>query len=194
VGGSCEQGACFIGGAPYANGELNPANPCQHCSNAAPTQWTNVMTGTPCGAGQICFTGSCLAACNIQYPNGATTVPTVFPAGAMDPYHGCYACLPAVSTTSWSPAPDGTPCGSAGGTCTAGSCSAGAPTNPSSSCVVGSDCASGYCLNYLPAGPVQCYSFCGQPGDACHANGDNGLCCNGLGCHTDPVTGQGICE
>jgi hypothetical protein len=58
---SCQ---CAIGGASYANGTVNPNNPCLYCSwHANPTDWTNVRDDEPCGptGEQYCCQGTCCA-------------------------------------------------------------------------------------------------------------------------------------
>lgn len=129
-------------------------------------------------------------ACEITYPMGASpsSSPLAFPAWSMDPYHGCLICDPTVSLTAWTPAPNGTPCGGAGGTCQAGACSTGAALG--SSCYYGADCESGYCADDEVTHVSTCAFSAGQPGDGCEI----GSCANGTYCipftNCDPSMGS----
>ncbi|MBI5502271.1 MAG: hypothetical protein HY907_18655 [Deltaproteobacteria bacterium] len=102
---------CRIGGACYAVGATNPANQCQWCDPATSrTAWTNKPAGTGCNDGLYCtLTDTCNA--------GACTG-----AGARCPVSGCVGGCNEV-TDACTPAPVGTPCAGAAGTCsTAGLC------------------------------------------------------------------------
>lgn len=72
--GSCI-GGCYISGAFYADGALNPTNPCMVCDAASSTSsWSNAATGTACpDDGNKCTTDTCSAgACtHPDKPNGS---------------------------------------------------------------------------------------------------------------------------
>ncbi|HEY2515978.1 MAG TPA: FG-GAP repeat protein, partial [Polyangiaceae bacterium] len=136
VNGSC-LGDCYIGGIAYGAG-ADPSNACLTCTPGISTSaWQNVTTGTSCGAGQICVSGSCLSDCDIS---GST-----YSSGTPNPTNSCQVCTPTSSTTAWSSASTGTSCGT-GQICVSGSClsdcdisgstySSGTP-NPANACQV----------------------------------------------------------
>jgi len=115
--------------------------------------------------------------------------PDVIQAGGADPFYGCRICDPSQSTTDWSVAPDGTPCGSTGGVCQSGSCSTG--KSDGSACYYGSDCSGGMCDDPGVGYTVRC-GACLGPGENCYLGG----CCNGMSCipttNCDPAQGA-IC-
>ncbi|MGC4119562.1 MAG: hypothetical protein QM765_34325 [Myxococcales bacterium] len=112
----CSAG-CFISNAYYAAAALNPASSCQSCVPAVSTTgWSSTPDGTGCGTGRICAGGQCLQDCYV----GGTT----YSAGQDNPADACEACDPAVSTSSFSPAHEGTSC-AAGKVCRNGDCQAG---------------------------------------------------------------------
>src|SRR6202034_3766464 len=66
TGQVCSSGTCsadcFIGGALYTVGTVNPVNVCQVCAPAiATTAWTSKSDGTSCGSGSTCVGGTCTA-------------------------------------------------------------------------------------------------------------------------------------
>lgn len=105
------------------------------------TAWSPVSDGMPCGAGEVCGTGTCAAGCFI---GGA-----VYASAALDPNDPCQSCQPGTSTTAWSNVANGTACGT-GEVCNSAACAAGCfisgtvhatgaiePTNPCLSCQPG---------------------------------------------------------
>jgi len=129
-------GGCVIGGASYAEGAHNPANPCEECRAATSrSAWSSLADGASCGTGQVCTARACVAGC---YISGAFVMPA-----AVDATNACRSCRPATSTSDWTTLGDGTACG-AGRVCTAGACQAGCyvggafaasgATNPSNAC------------------------------------------------------------
>jgi hypothetical protein len=61
--GGCTQaaGTCLIGGSCYADGAVDPGDPCRVCdAAAAPTAWSAAVDGTACGSGLECWGGACL--------------------------------------------------------------------------------------------------------------------------------------
>lgn len=66
ITGSCANifdpttGDCFIGGACFPSGSLNPGNGCEICNNATPTVWTLRSPGSDCDNGNPCIDhGTC---------------------------------------------------------------------------------------------------------------------------------------
>jgi hypothetical protein len=119
--------ACYIGGAVVAPDTVDPAGPCRACEPTASTSaYSPITNGTPCGAGQVCGSGSCAAGCFIGG--------VVRAAGAANPMDKCQLCQPGSSTTAWTSASDGTACGNglvcAGGACQ-GECFIGGQVYPS---------------------------------------------------------------
>lgn len=96
----CEAGACvakcFIAGTLHAANEVNPQNACEHCDpSSSTTAWTARTNGASCGAGLICEGASCTSKCFIA---GAFV-----DAGVISPQTECQTCVPATSTTTWTP-------------------------------------------------------------------------------------------
>jgi hypothetical protein len=110
---SCTPG-CFVSGSLRTPDSADPTDPCQLCVPANSTQqWTLQPDGTSCGTGAFCSSGTCEAGCLIDGGLVAS--------GALDPTNPCEACLTAISSTGWSPGPDGIACG-AGHVCGSGTC------------------------------------------------------------------------
>ena len=135
VSGACVPG-CYINATLYSPGASNPANPCDSCQpGQSISAWTTAADGTSCGGAQICASGTCGPQCFIGG--------TVYAPGAFDPTDACKVCEPAMGTSAWSSAADGTSCGvgqyCSGGNCTSG-CSIGGTfylpgvTNPNDPC------------------------------------------------------------
>ncbi|MGC4119881.1 MAG: hypothetical protein QM765_35955 [Myxococcales bacterium] len=114
--GTCAAG-CYIDGSYYANGALDPANPCRSCASAvAADAWTARADGSDCGTGRVCDGGACVSGCWIS---GALQA-----SGAPNPANPCQACAPATSTMAWTDVAGGTSCGS-GKVCNGATCSTG---------------------------------------------------------------------
>jgi hypothetical protein len=118
IAGSCVQG-CSEGAKGYPVGTTEPSNPCRTCTESSSgSDWTaTVATGTVCGAGEVCFEGSCQSGC---YVAG-----TFYSANTPNPGNSCQLCTPSSSPTAWSPESDGNDCmatPSTGGACCAGAC------------------------------------------------------------------------
>jgi hypothetical protein len=97
---ACKAGVCVavcrIDGQQVAAGAVNPANACEQCKpELHPTEWTPLLDGTACGAGQICSAGACSPKCFIDG--------TFYEEGTPNPANACEVCTPATSTTAWSP-------------------------------------------------------------------------------------------
>ena len=156
-GGICVSGSCAndcnIGGSFVAANTLEASNPCQECLPAtSATGWSNAPNGSSCGTGLVCSSGHCVGGCGV----GGIAVD----AGTSQPGNPCATCDPALSTTSFSPVPNGTACGTglscAGGLCCGGthgtlSCS-GAPID---TCLDDLNC--GFCGNACSA-PNGCFA------------------------------------
>ncbi len=72
----CSSGACamdcFIGGAIYTAGTVNPTNACQVCTPAtSTTAWSNEPNGTSC-AGGTCQSGTCATSSTTSSSSGGT--------------------------------------------------------------------------------------------------------------------------
>jgi hypothetical protein len=108
---------CEIGGMTYHDQDLNPTNICQWCiPEESTTSWSNITDGAACGdETQACFNGMCTSNFPDCVINGVD-----YPPNAADPADACQLCQPRQSETSWTSAPDGTPC--SGGTCFGGTC------------------------------------------------------------------------
>jgi len=112
---TCAGGSCNCAG--------NTCFPWQSCCALTCTDpyWDNNNCGgcgIACGNGKVCDFGSCLQGC---YIGGQTYWP-----GTWDPLGTCGYCVPAISTTAWSPALDGQYCSVMGGNvCVGGVCKAG---------------------------------------------------------------------
>jgi hypothetical protein len=119
IAGNCVKG-CSEGAKGYPIGATEPGNLCLTCqASAGGTDWTEtVAPGTVCGAGEVCFQGSCSSGC---YVGG-----TFYSPDTPNPGNACQRCTPSSSPTAWSAGPDGsnycmaTP--STAGTCCAGAC------------------------------------------------------------------------
>jgi hypothetical protein len=114
--GTC-QTACAIGGQLQAPGAIDATNPCLSCQpdKSTVSWWPISGAAGACGGTSVCDRGACRPGCFID---GG------FAAPGSNPTNACLLCDPAVSTGSWTPALDGTPCqGSSycsGGTCRPG--------------------------------------------------------------------------
>lgn len=130
--GVCTLCGCLIEGVPYDDGRENPLNECEQCDLALDAvRWTPRNETFSCGASdtQLCCNGVCCPpghSCNLEDVceprpceiDGATVEPFQH-----NPQDLCQLCDPATSTTAWSIAPDGDPCGpNLDQTCCAGVC------------------------------------------------------------------------
>ncbi|MBX3215748.1 MAG: hypothetical protein KF850_27165 [Labilithrix sp.] len=97
---------CTVDEVEHPDGTTNPANPCQACIvDTSTSAWSRVLDGTACGEGRICALGSCAPRCFID---GSIHVEN-----ATHPTESCLSCRPDLSTTTWTPATNGSLCGSA---------------------------------------------------------------------------------
>jgi hypothetical protein len=91
-----------------ADGELEPANPCEACTPfESTTQFLAVPAGQSCGSGEICNGGGgCAADCyvaGVLYGSGQL--------GAGAGAGACEVCDPTVTTSTFQAVPVGTSCG-----------------------------------------------------------------------------------
>lgn len=118
AGNICHSGACVagceIGSAYYAPSAASPTNGCESCQPGVTTSaWSNLADGTVCGGGGICHTGACASGCEIGGVFSSANGP--------NPNNPCQTCQPAASTSGWTNATDGSPCGN-GQVCASGQC------------------------------------------------------------------------
>jgi hypothetical protein len=189
VAGTCNSnGGCDIGGAHWATGAVNPANPCQLCQPASATgAWSSVPDGTACGGTSTCSAGVCTA----PSPTGDVCIigGASYARGAGQPGNPCAQCNPSLSSSGWSAVADGTLC--AGGQCVAGTChtptgggctvggmsvAAGAP-DPTNGCAVCNPTVSTTAYSAVPDGTSCTYlietglCFGGTCGSGCLIGG-----------------------
>lgn len=138
--GSCEPEGCTIDGGQYANGTVNPNNPCQVCDEAASkTSWSSNGFGG-CGptGEQFCAGGVC---CDLGIcPNGdvcgdfcdavCAIGRVLYHTNDRNPANGCEQCAPSVSHTSWTLVAPNFYCD---------------PVAQQGSCCAGTCCGAGFC-------------------------------------------------
>jgi hypothetical protein len=113
--GSCSP-RCFIDGALYEPGAVDPDDACQQCAPATSiATWSTRPDGASCAADGVCEAGACSTKCFIDGVLYAPADPS--------PANGCEQCDPAASTTDWTVLADGASC-DVGKVCDAGSCAA----------------------------------------------------------------------
>jgi hypothetical protein len=121
TGETCSAGACaagcYIDGAYYANGALDPSNPCRSCASlVAADAWTERADGSACGTGKVCEAAACVTGCWISG--------TLRASGEDNPTNACQECAPATSATAWTAKAGGTAC-ETGRVCNGSACSSG---------------------------------------------------------------------
>ncbi|MCL2822624.1 MAG: hypothetical protein FWD57_01410 [Polyangiaceae bacterium] len=127
--GTCRHiptGQCYIEGEFFANGEVNPKNPCEECdSGTLVTNWLPRPQGTDCPTDNLGWTiDECdgFGACTHEPIDGCWIDGDRVPVGDVNPDNECQWCNPAASASNWSPRPKGTECESDGRTCTHDQC------------------------------------------------------------------------
>ena len=175
ITGSCVAG-CFISGAAYTAGTVNPANACQVCTPATTTTgWSNVSDGTTCSDGNACTqTDTCSA--------GTCTGTNPVTCTASDQCHTAGTCNPASGTCSNPAASNGTAC------------------NDGNACTQSDTCQTGTCTGTNPVtctASDQCHTAgtCDPSSGACsNPTAANGTTCNdGNGCTQTDTCQTGTC-
>ena len=197
--GACliHEGQCKIDAVCYAEGALNPDNPCQECDGGQPDSWTNddgnaCDDGADCSVGDSCQGGFCAgqgldcAVCETCNPAGGCDLQLnackidgdCILAGDANPANPCQSCQPAADPGGWTDddsktCDDGDPCNGAE-LCSAGACTAGAPP----SCDDGDMCTDDSC----------------QKGAGCQHAPNTAPCDDSDACTVDDVCGAGACQ
>lgn len=148
--GSCEQqikaGHCLIGGACLADGEAPTGEECRGCDSAkSQTTLSARADGTPCTADSASCTDDICQGGQCKHPlkaNSCLISGTCYQSGDPQPGSECSTCQPSKSTTTWSSAPDSTPCGADTLTCTDDVCQSGQCKHPTKSgfCLIKGSC------------------------------------------------------
>ncbi|HVU05163.1 MAG TPA: hypothetical protein VHE30_25615 [Polyangiaceae bacterium] len=134
---------------------------CMACSTSKKGSGANGTCGqikngtdpdTECAADALsCTTAVCSAgACTQQLSTGSCLIAgACYATGTPNPSDGCSTCVPATSTTTWTPKTDGAACTSDGLSCTVDACSGGTCTHAlsASSCLVAGACYASGALN-----------------------------------------------
>jgi hypothetical protein len=201
---ACNEGAdrcdmpdatCEIGGACYAAGTADPANPCRECvPSASATSWTNKAAGAACDDGAFCTAadacdgaGACRGAGNpcsggcrvcsevsdrCDVPAGSCDIGgTCWPDGTDDPANPCRECVAAANPTTWTAK-------AAGAACDDGAfCTAADACNGAGACVGSGTPCGGGCRT------------CDEAGDRCEVAA--GSCWIGTTCWPDGADDPG---
>jgi hypothetical protein len=102
---------CVIDGVSYPRGTGQPGNACGVCDpSVSKAGWSDLPDGSVCPGG-TCAAGTCRVPSNGG--GGCSIGGMSVAAGAADPTAACGVCNPALSTTQYSAAADGTSCGDA---------------------------------------------------------------------------------
>lgn len=137
-GSTIDAGSCVINNTCFADGDPNPANPCEVCDTATSTSaWSPATAGTTCSTGQFCVVNE---ACDGA---GACVGAARDCSGAADECNTGGACDEANDTcTPAMPVVDGTVCTDPIGlACTQGQCIAGACSGVvTMGCAIGGTC------------------------------------------------------
>lgn len=163
------QAHCFIAGAVVDAGAVSPTNACASCQpDVSTSAFSPRPTGASCGVGQVCGPAGCASQCFID---GG-----VVAAGSVSPANPCLACVPALSTTAFSPQVDGTSCAT-GQVCRGGACISGCAVDGG---VVdaGAEHGGNACLRCDPLVDPRAW----QPKDAGTACGAGAICSGGAAC------------
>jgi MYXO-CTERM domain-containing protein len=141
-----------------------------------------VTDGTACPddglscTSDVCQGGACT---HPLQANACLIAGACHPAGAPEPGVDCASCQPALSTSSWSPAPNGAACTSDGIACHQAVCASGACTHP---IAAGSCYINGNCIAAGAQSPTNACQTC-QPAvsTTSWSNVVDGTLCNGGG-------------
>ncbi|MDI7269440.1 MAG: hypothetical protein QME96_15745, partial [Myxococcota bacterium] len=182
-----------IPGCCTGDAYCNDSNPCTtdvcdvvtgNCSNTLLPVGTSCSDGLWCNGQEACnATGACMAgvppcgllceACNETFDNcdvspGYCRIGgACYASGATNPANQCQSCQPAMSQTSWTPKPAGTPC------------------NDDLFCTLTDTCnATGTCVGAGARCPVTgCVTGCNEAGDVCTFAAAGTSCTDGLWCN-----------
>ena len=185
----------------------SPASADDTCKPAAPLPQSRCIKDAQCCPGLVCEARGCQPGCRIDgtfHPSGAPIDGAFHPSGAQN--GECQSCQPAVSTTSWTNLPSGTPCGDGNecveaGACEEGVCVPGEPVldgelcDDGISCTKDEFCFAGECGNGVhdcptaPCAVTRCNTetdtceldpvVCRTPESSCYATtcqGTSGVC------------------
>jgi hypothetical protein len=159
---------CVIGGAVYASGAVNPSNICQACiPSSSTTAWSPQNDFLSCGAGVLCYEGSCVSGCKLDL--GIVPPGTYFDDGQF-----CTVCNPAISTGLFSDVPAGQPCGPAQSSLP-GVC------NGSGLCLVNGCFIGGTLYTYGEENPLNTCQICNGNPNAWSAQPIGTMCGTGTG-------------
>lgn len=189
-------GHCKINGLCYYQGELSALQDCRTCNpGKSSSTWSTLPDGSKCSDDGLsctqnaCQAGSCASTIKAGY---CKIGKTCYSSGQSSPGSQCSGCVPATSTTNWSPRPDGTACSADSFSCTADTCQAGSCTHKliAGRCLIG-----GQCYNSGAAHPsVQCQGCNPASSTSNWSQLPDGSACpaDPLSC-TDDVCQQGSC-
>ncbi len=161
-------GFCLIDGTCFANGAVNPANPCQRCLTSAGTDtWSAVDNGLACDDGQDCSfhdkcqSGTCQGTayscddgldCTLNFCRGDGSCGgslqdgwcliwgSCVPDGSVNPVNICQQCSTASALTAWSATNEGGACDDSNPDTANDHCIGGDCIGTGPSCVDGLDC------------------------------------------------------
>ena len=184
-----ESGTCLIAGSCHNGGAKQPNKDCNGCDPSQSTSaWSVLSDGTLCSADLYsCTTDACKSgACTHQLqPNSCLINGTCYTKGTAQPGTDCMTCVPASSTSAWSPASDGTSCTADAHGCTADVCKSGSCAH---------ELKSGYCLiqnSCLSSGTthptIDCLACVPSFSTGSWSSATDGTSCtdDGLGCTRD---------
>ena len=197
VPGVLQPDACFIAGACVADGDANPANPCEWCDPLASDADWSANDGAVCDdADGLDCTGVCQGGtCGSEPRPGTCLVDgTCYADGDLNSAALCEQCLSDLDRTQWSQAIVGTACDD-GLACTPnsacgefGDCEPGPPS--SGTCALDGACYNDAAIN--PSNPCQVCDAADPlawSGVASGTSCDDGLVCTG----NDACDGAGAC-
>ncbi|PIE17989.1 MAG: hypothetical protein CSA65_06795 [Proteobacteria bacterium] len=148
--GQCEQrvkdGHCLVGQSCLKDGETPTGEECRVCeSTSSQTALSPRADGTACASDSVDCTDDICQSGQCKHPlktNSCLISGKCYQAGDVQPGSECSTCQPSKSTSTWSSAPDNTPCSSDSLSCTDDLCKAGQCKHPtkSSFCLIKGSC------------------------------------------------------